>query len=281
MNELSGKVAVITGGASGIGFGMAEAFAAEGMKIVLADIEAAALTDAAAKLRAGGAEVLDVVTDVSVEDEMIDLATNTYTHFGTAHIVCNNAGVGGGAGMIWEIPQSGWDWAFGVNLWGVVNGIRAFVPRLIEQQEGHVINTASVAGLKALPFMAPYTATKHAVVGLSEALAVELALTGSPVKVSVLCPGFIKTRLHESDRNWPAALGDVPTSEASTGIGDMVKGLVEGGKDPSYLAQRVIAAVRAEDFFILSDDAHAAVPAARAEEARVGGQPGLPDVGSL
>jgi NAD(P)-dependent dehydrogenase (short-subunit alcohol dehydrogenase family) len=276
MDDLTGKVAVVTGGASGIGFGMAEAFAAEGMKIVLADIEAAALAEAAAKLRANGAEVLDVVTDVSVEDEMIDLATNTYTHFGTAHVVCNNAGVGGGAGLLWEIPQSGWDWAFRVNLWGVLNGIRAFVPRLVEQQEGHVINTASIAGLKALPFMAPYTATKHAVVGLSEALAAELVMTGSPVKVSVLCPGFIRTRLHESHRNYPGA----PDPEESP-MGAIVRDLIEGGIEPSVLAQRVVAAVRAEQFFILSDDAHAGVPAARAEEARTGAQPSLPDVSTL
>jgi NAD(P)-dependent dehydrogenase (short-subunit alcohol dehydrogenase family) len=280
MDDLTGKVAVVTGGASGIGFGIAEAFAAEGMKIVLADIEAAALADAAAKLRAGGAEVLDVVTDVSVEDEMIDLATNTYTHFGTAHIVCNNAGVGGGAGLLWEIPQTGWDWAFNVNFWGVLNGIRAFVPRLVEQQEGHVINTASIAGLKALPFMAPYTATKHAVVGVSEALAAELVMTGSPVKVSVLCPGFIRTRLHESHRNYPDALGEMPDPEESP-MGAIVRDLVEGGIEPSVLAQRVVAAVRAEHFFILSDDAHANVPAARAEEARTGAQPSLPDVSTL
>jgi NAD(P)-dependent dehydrogenase (short-subunit alcohol dehydrogenase family) len=280
MDQLTGKVAVVTGGASGIGLGLAEAFAAEGMKIVLADIEADALSDAAAKLRASGADVLDVVTDVSVEDQMIDLATNTFTHFGTAHIVCNNAGVGGGGGLLWEIPQSGWDWTFGVNFWGVLNGIRAFTPRLIEQQEGHIINTASVAGLKALPFMSPYTATKHAVVGISEALAVELTMSGSPVKVSVLCPGFIRTRIHESERNWPAALGEPPRVEESP-VGDMVRGLVEGGMDPAQLAQRVLAAVRAEEFFILSDDAHAGVPAARAEEARTGAQPSLPDVSTL
>jgi NAD(P)-dependent dehydrogenase (short-subunit alcohol dehydrogenase family) len=280
MDDLNGKVAVVTGGASGIGFGLAEMFAAEGMKIVLADIEGAALTDAAERLRGAGADVLDVVTDVSVEDQVIDLATTTYTHFGAAHIVCNNAGVGGGGGLLWEIPQSGWDWAFGVNLWGVVNGIRAFVPRLIEQQEGHVINTASVAGLKALPFMAPYTATKHAVVGLSECLAIELLMTGSPVKVSVLCPGFIQTRLHESDRNRPAHLGGEPRLTDSP-VGAMVRDLVEGGKPPSELAQRVLAAVKADEFFILSDDAHAGVPAARAEEARTGAQPGLPDVSAL
>ncbi len=280
MDELSGKVAVITGGASGIGFGMAEAFAAAGMKIVLADIEADALAEAAGKLRATGADVHDVVTDVSVEDQMIDLATSTYTHFGTAHIVCNNAGVGGGAGLMWEIPQSGWDWAFRVNFWGVLHGIRAFVPRLVEQQDGHVVNTASIAGLKALPFMSPYTATKHAVVGLSEALAFELAMTGSPVKVSVLCPGFIRTRLMDSHRNYPTDLGEAPKAEESP-VGEMVRTLIEGGKDPAYLGQRVVDAVRADRFFILSDDEHAGVPEARGAEARAGGQPGMPDVGVL
>ena len=280
MDGLTGKVAVVTGGASGIGFGMAAAFAAEGMKVVLADIEAAALHEAAEQLRAGGAEVLDVVTDVSVEDQMIDLATNTYTHFGTAHIVCNNAGVGGGGGLAWEISQSAWDWTFGVNFWGVLNGIRAFTPRLVEQQEGHIINTASVAGLKALPFMSPYTATKHAVVGVSEALAMELVLSGSPVKVSVLCPGFIRTRLMESERNWPSALGDAPSLPDSV-IGDTVRQLVDGGADPADLGRRIVAAVKAEQFFILSDDAHCWVAEARADETRTGAQPNLPDVNAL
>lgn len=280
MDDLTGKVAVVTGAASGIGYGLATAFAREGMKVVLADIEADALRAATEKLRADGADALDVVTDVSVEDQVIDLATTTYSHFGTAHIVCNNAGVGGAGGPLWEIAQAGWDWAFGVNLWGVLHGIRAFTPRLVEQGEGHIVNTASVAGLKALPFMGPYTATKHAVVGISEALALELAMTGAAVKVSVLCPGFIRTRLFESERNWPDALGDAPVLAESV-IGDAVKGLIDGGGDPADLAQRVVDAIRAEDFFILSDPDHAWVPEARGEEARRGGQPGLLDTNRL
>jgi NAD(P)-dependent dehydrogenase (short-subunit alcohol dehydrogenase family) len=280
MQDLEGKVAVVTGGASGIGFALAERFAAEGMKVVVADIEAAALAEAAGKLRAGGGDVLDVVTDVSDEGQVLDLATSTYTHFGTAHLVCNNAGVTGGAGPTWEIPQSAWDWTLGVNLWGVVHGIRAFVPRLVEQGEGHIVNTASVAGLKALPFSSPYTATKHAVVGISESLAFELAMTGSPVKVSVLCPGFIRTRLLDSVRNWPTDLGQAPDLEQSV-VGDLLRGLIEGGTDPAELAARVVTAVRADKFFILSDAEHAWVPEARGREARTGAQPELPDTGRL
>ena len=278
----TGKVAVVTGGASGIGFGLAEAFAAEGMKIVLADIEAAALAEAAEKLRAGGADVLDVVTDVSVEDQVIDLATNTYTHFGTAHIVCNNAGVGGGGGLMWEIPQSGWDWTFGVNFWGVLHGIRAFVPRLVEQERATSINTASIAGLKALPFMSPYTATKHAVVGISEALAFELAMTGSPVKVSVLCPGFIRTRL---DGVRSQLAGDARRAAERSRTRRSARWCAG-----SSTAARIRRTSRSgsstrcetERFFILSDDEHAGVPEARRRRGRgPAPNPTSPDVSAL
>jgi len=156
-----------------------------------------------------------------------------------------------------------------------MHGIRAFVPRFVEQGEGHVVNTASVAGLKALPFAGPYTATKHAVVGVSEDLALELMMLGAPVRVSVLCPGFIKTRLVESERNWPAELGERPKIEDSI-VGEALRGLVEGGTSAADLAQRVVAAVREDHFFILSDPEHAWVPEQRGHGAIRNAKAGVP-----
>lgn len=275
MEDFRGKVAVVTGAASGIGRGLAERFADEGMRVVLADIEADPLQATAAALTARGAEVRAVTCDVSDQDQVLDLATLTYEQFGTAHVVCNNAGVGGGSGPSWEIPQNAWDWTFGVNFWGVLHGIRAFVPRLVAQQQGHVVNTASLAGLTTIPFMSPYAATKHAVVGLSEALAIELAMIGSPVRVSVLCPGFIRTRIHESERNWPARLGDPPPGLGNDLLAASVRATIEAGMDPADLAARVVAAIRDERFFILSDDEHAVLAQQRADDVRTGRQPRL------
>lgn len=275
MEQLSGKVAVVTGAASGIGRGLAERFAAEGMRVVLADVEVDPLHETADTLAARGAEVRAVPTDVSDPDAVLDLATVTFEHFGTAHVVCNNAGVGGGSGPSWEIAQNAWDWTFGVNFWGVLHGIRAFVPRLLAQQEGHVVNTASLAGLTTIPFMSPYAATKHAVVGLSEALALELAMLGSPVRVSVLCPGFIRTRIHESERNWPARLGAPPPGLGNDLLAESVRAAVAAGMDPADLAERVVAAIRDERFFILSDDDHAVLAQQRADDVRTGRQPRL------
>src|SRR4051794_21276914 len=175
MQELNGRVAVVTGGASGIGFALASAFAAEGMKVVLGDIEAPALDDAVAKLESSGAEAIGVRTDVSDDASVAALAAAAVDRFGAIHIACNNAGVGGG-GLSWEAPLSTWEWVLGVNMWGVIHGIRAFVPILMEQDEAHIVNTASIAGLAAGPFMGPYNASKHAVVALSETLYHEMAL---------------------------------------------------------------------------------------------------------
>jgi NAD(P)-dependent dehydrogenase (short-subunit alcohol dehydrogenase family) len=189
MEELAGRVAVVTGGASGIGLAMAERFAAQDMKLAITDIEEDALDAAAKQLTDGGAEVLAVPTDVSKADEVEAFAVRVRERFGAFHVVCNNAGVGGHGFRAWDTPTSEWQWVLGVNLWGVIHGIGAFVPALVEQDEGHVVNTASLAGLASLPFMAPYSATKHAVLAISETLHHDLTMVGSAVKVTCSAPG--------------------------------------------------------------------------------------------
>lgn len=176
-------------------------------------------------------------------------------HFGGFHVVCNNAGVGGHGFTSWDGPMSEWQWVLGVNLWGVINGIRAFVPTLVEQNEGHVVNTASLAGLTTIPFMAPYSATKHAVLAISEVLHHELTILGSAVKVSVLCPGFIKTRIADANRNWLEQLGAEPVRDDPAGevIEPLVRGLVEAGKPPEELAGQVLDAIRTGRFLVITE----------------------------
>ena len=202
MEDLQGKVAVITGGASGIGRAVADRAVAEGMKIVLADIEQGPLEAAVDDLTGNGAEALGVVTDVSDAASVRALRDRALDRFGAVHLVHNNAGIGLG-GPIWEVSEADWRWILGVNLWGVVHGVAAFTPLLIEQGEGHIVNTASIAGLIAAPFLGPYNATKQAVVAISETLYKDLQTVGAPVGVSVLCPGFVQTRIAESERNRP------------------------------------------------------------------------------
>jgi NAD(P)-dependent dehydrogenase (short-subunit alcohol dehydrogenase family) len=253
MQDLKGKVAVVTGAASGIGNAMATRFANEGMRVVLADIEEGPLADAEKKLADEGATVLAVPTDVSKGDQVDALAARTFDAFGTAHVVCNNAGVGAG-GPMWTLTEVDWQWVLGVNLWGVIHGVRAFVGRMVDQGEGHVVNTASIAGLTSAPLMGPYNVSKHGVVTLSETLAAELALHGSPVKVSVLCPGWVKTRIHEADRNRPPELQ--PDQEADHTMAEMGRqilgNLIASGRPPSEVASRVLEAIREERFYILT-----------------------------
>ncbi|MGZ4676553.1 MAG: SDR family NAD(P)-dependent oxidoreductase [Acidimicrobiia bacterium] len=273
MKELDGKVAVVTGGASGIGRALADAFGGAGMRLALADVEAGALDTALAELDAAGVEAFGVVCDVSDADQVDAFAAATFERYGTAHVVCNNAGVGGQTGMSWEVSAAGWEWTLGVNLMGVIHGIRAFVPRLVEQREGHVVNTASLAGLKGAPFMAPYVATKHAVVGISESLAHELRMVDDALGVSVLCPGFIRTRIAESGRNWPDRLGDNPSPPDDSAAADFIRGLVANGMDPAEYAAMVLDAVRTQRFYVLSDPAHAEAISARHREATEGTPP--------
>ena len=250
MDDLEGKVAVVTGAASGIGRALADRWADSGMKVVLADIEQGPLDAARDELDAAGADVLAVCTDVADGDQVDALAAATIEHFGAVHLVCNNAGVGGG-GLSWEASREDWGWVLGVNLWGVVHGIRAFVPHLVAQDEGHVVNTASIAGFAYGPFMGPYNASKAAVVAISETLKAELAMQGSKVGVSVLCPGWVNTRIHESDRNRPG--GPVQSDLMDMGR-EAMKQVIAGGKPPAEVANLVAAAVREGTTHIFTGD---------------------------
>ena len=253
MGALEGKVAVVTGAASGIGNAVASRLAEEGMKVVLADIEEGPLADAEKKLTDAGSTVLAVPTDVTKADQVDALAEKTFATFGTAHVVHNNAGVATG-GPMWTLSEQDWQWVLGVNLWGVIHGVRSFVPRMVEQGEGHVVNTASIAGLTSAPMMGPYNVSKHGVVTLSETLAAELALHGSPVKVSVLCPGWVNTRINEADRNRPPELQ--PPAEEDTTMAEMgrqmLESLLKSGLHPSEVAGKVLDAIREERFYILT-----------------------------
>jgi NAD(P)-dependent dehydrogenase (short-subunit alcohol dehydrogenase family) len=283
MDDFSGKVAVVTGGASGIGLGLARRFAREGMRVVLADVEQDALDAAAAALAAehGADNVLAVPTDVRHDTAVDALAAATFERFGTAHIVCNNAGVGVG-GLAWMVPADRWRWIVDVNLMGVAHGVRAFVPRMIEQGEGHVVNTASALGILTTPAMAPYAATKHAVVALSESLHFDLQLIGAPVGVSVLCPEWVRTNIADSERNRP---GDVSETAGFPGMPggepvmrEFVQSLVASGIDPDDVAGKVVDAVRSGRFWILPHDTTLAFAKRRWDAIASDGQPVLWDV---
>jgi len=255
VKDLKGKVAVVTGGASGIGRAMAERFATEGMKVVLADIEEGALAAAEGEMKAKGATVASKRTDVSRGEDVEALARFTVDTFGAVHVACNNAGVGVG-GVTWQQTVKDWEWVLGVNLWGVIHGIRAFVPIMLQQgDECHVVNTASRAGLATRPWLAMYSASKHAVVALSESLYHELSLTGSKVKVSVLCPAVVNTRIGESERNRPETLRDaagagVPVQQAQA-MEQAFRALLATGQPPEEVAAAVVEAIRGERFYII------------------------------
>jgi NAD(P)-dependent dehydrogenase (short-subunit alcohol dehydrogenase family) len=251
VQDFQGKVAVVTGGASGIGCALARRFASEGARVVIGDVESAALDRAVSELRDSGAEVEGVVTDVTDPAQMQALADAAVARFGGVHVFCNNAGVGGG-GLSWEMPLSTWEWVIGVNLWGVIHGVRAFVPLLMQQTEAHIVNTASVAGLVAAPFMGPYNASKHAVVAISETLHHELAMTAPQVKVSVLCPGWVNTNIAESARNRPEHLQDGALPDGD--MAGVLRGFIENGMPPEAVAGKVLDAVREERFWILTHD---------------------------
>jgi NAD(P)-dependent dehydrogenase (short-subunit alcohol dehydrogenase family) len=246
----AGKVAVVTGAASGIGLALATRFAGDGLNVVLADVEEGALASAADMTRALGVETLAVATDVSDHEAVEALADAAVGRFGAVHVVCNNAGVSSGADP-WFGPLSAWDWVLGVNLWGVIHGIRAFLPILIDQGEGHIVNTASIAGLN--PGSGPiYAASKHAVVALSEELFKTTKLVGLPVGVSVLCPGWVRTAIMDAERNWPAHLGETPApAVAADVLRPHYDQAIGRGTDPAGVADCVAEAIVSDRFWIL------------------------------
>jgi NAD(P)-dependent dehydrogenase (short-subunit alcohol dehydrogenase family) len=253
MRDLKGKVAVVTGAASGIGRAMAARFASEGMRVVLADVQEDALARAHEDIARGGADAIAVPADVSKWEAVEALARRTFEAFGTAHVVCNNAGVGAG-GFAWEMPEADWSWVLGVNLWSVIHGVRAFVPRMIEQREGHVVNTASMAGLITTPGMSAYSATKHAVVALSECLHHDLAAAGhgDKVRVSAVCPGWVKTNVADAGRNRPASAPRPQRSPQSEAIDGMFRAAVAAGIPAEDVAGQVLDAIVNERFWVLT-----------------------------
>ncbi len=255
MQDFDGKVAVITGAASGIGRGMAERLAAEGMKVVLADVEEKALDVAVKELRQREFDVTGVLTDVSSADAVQALADKAFATYGKVHIVHNNAGVsGGGPGQLWEQSAQSWQWVFGVNFWGVVNGIRAFLPRMLAQDEaGHIVNTASIMGLT--PGGGIYGATKHAVVSVSETLFTQLQAMNSKIGVSVLCPAHVTTRITSSVRNRPDELWDGDERPTDQELAERDAFWAERGQAntlmPLQVADKVLAAIKTGQFYIL------------------------------
>ena len=258
MKEFRGRVAVVTGAASGIGRGLAEACAQEGMKVVLADVDEAALARAEQELRDAGADVIAARTDVSKSGDVDALARTTLGAFGAAHLLFNNAGVGAGT-TVWESTLADWEWVLGVNLWGVIHGVRTFVPLMLGQgDECHIVNTASMAGLVSGPALGVYKVTKHAVVSLSETLSCELSIMKAKVGVSVLCPAGVNTRVMDCERNRPDELRNAPAGESAhpavAQAEAMLRRLVEEGMPPSQVAGAVFEAIRAERFYVLTHE---------------------------
>ena len=247
MQDFTGKVAFITGGASGIGLAMAKVFGRAGMKVMLADIEPAALAAAVEELRGLQVRVEGVVADVTSRDSLKSAALETIARFGKVHVVCNNAGVGSG-GEFGSVPPKDWAWVVDVNQLGVVYGMETFAPLIMSHGEGgHFVNTASMAGMVSPAGMEPYCATKFAVVAMSEGWAMQLAPHG--IGVSILCPGFVKTRIHESRRNRPAAYG---ANEAPPTFDSNLSSPVLSGIPVEPVAERVLEGIQDNDLYIFT-----------------------------
>ena len=253
MRELAGKTAFVTGGASGIGLALGRAFVQAGMNVMLADIETDALEAAVESLRGSGTEVRGIVCDVADPLSVERAAEASCQAFGNVHVVCNNAGVAAPGGID-DISLDNWRWVLDVNLMGVLHGIRSFLPHIRAHGEGgHIVNTASMAGMIAGPGFSPYAASKFAVVAMSEGLAAQLKPLG--IGVSVLCPGFVRTLIGESGRNRPERYGPTQTPDPASPQGQVIAYIAErlaSGLDPSEIATRVLAAIRGDELYVFT-----------------------------
>jgi NAD(P)-dependent dehydrogenase (short-subunit alcohol dehydrogenase family) len=266
MQEFAGRTAVVTGAGSGIGRALALAFAAEGMRVAVADLEEGALRETASLLESDhrAADVLAQVCDVSRAVDVDAFANAVFDRWGQVHVVCNNAGVFVG-GLIWDRPAADFEFVLGANLWGILHGIRAFVPRMLAQgTEGHIVNTSSVAGVLGAPFEAPYSVSKFAAFAATESLAHDLEAVGAKLKASVLCPGIVATNIVTSDRNRPEGLRTEFTDDQKF-VTEYLGQVVAEGMPPAEVAQMVLAAIRGEEFLILTHDSYRKELIARAE----------------
>ncbi len=276
MNQFRDRVAVITGGASGIGRAMADRFAREGMRIVIGDVEVAALDKTVRELKSQRTEAVGVHCDVAELAQVEALAAAAFDNFGAVHILCNNAGVASQAAPCWAQTDADWKWVLGVNLWGVIHGIRAFVPRMLKQgSEGHIVNTASLAGLLSMPYGAPYNVSKFGVVALTEALHYELAISGAKLKASVLCPAWVRTNILDSDRNRPAELGAAGTPEINEEWTKAFRSRLDEGLTAETVAERVFQAVCEEQLYIWTHPEYKPTVQMRMEDIVAGRNPDI------
>jgi NAD(P)-dependent dehydrogenase (short-subunit alcohol dehydrogenase family) len=269
MESFTGKVAVVTGAASGMGRAFAQRFAEAGMKLVIADVDEAGLKTAASELRAEGHEVLSVPTDVSKLRALERLARETISRYGSVHLVCNNAGVEGYLdGAIWEATAKDWTWTFGVNFWSVVYGVRTFIPLLLANEDGgHVVNTCSMTSVVTARNM--YGIAKHALLALTEVLDADLRERGAKVRVTALCPGIVATRLFQGSRNRPADLQNAvpaPGADAGRELRARMHERLAEGMPPSEVAEILFEAIREERLYVLTDHDWDAQIVARNEE---------------